>query len=201
MTISWYGFNYFKIQNTKKAVVFNPYSLDKTTKFPKTKADVVLFSDPEKIKDAKYHKEAFIIDSPGEYEHSDIFVYGRQINGNIIYLLVFENIKIAFLGEYGHQELTNSDLGLVEGADVLILPVGGNDLTTAKEARKLISQIEPRVVIPSCHAAGSGKLNLDNVSDFIKEFGVKAQEEEKFKLSRKDLPQEDIKLIVLKTQV
>ena len=201
MTISWYGFNYFKIQNTKQTVVFNPYSLDKTTKFPKTKADVVLFSDPSKIKDAKYHKEAFVIDSPGEYETNDIFVYGHQINGNIIYLLLFEDVKIAFLGEYGHEELTNSDLELVEGADILILPVGGNDLTSSKEARKIISQIEPRVVIPSCHAAGSGKLKLDNVSNFIKEFGVKAQEEEKFKVNKKDLPQDDIKLIVLKTQV
>ena len=200
MTISWYGFNYFKIQNTKKAVVFNPYSLDKATKLPKTKADVVLFSDPNKIKDAKYHKEAFVIDSPGEYETNDIFAYGRQINGNIIYLVLVEDIKIAFLGEFGHQELTNSDLELVEGADILILPVGGNDLTTSKEARKLISQVEPRIVIPSCHKVGMGKIKADDVQMFVKEFGVKAEELDKLKISKRDLPQEDVQLVILKPQ-
>ena len=82
----------------------------------------------------------------------------------------------------------------------MILPVGGGDLTTAKEASKIIQQVEPRVVIPNCHKAGSGKLKADSVTDFIKEFGVKPVEEEKYKIKKKDLPQEDVQLIILKTQ-
>ena len=200
MIISWHGFNYFKLKNTTHSLIFNPYGLDKVTKFSKVSGDIILFSDPSQIDRAKINKEAFVIDSPGEYEVSDIFVYGKNVKGNIIYYVILEDIKVAFLGEFGHHDLANGDLELIEGADILILPVGGGDLSTAKEATKIIQQVEPRVVIPSCYKEGMGKLKADSISDFIKEFGVKAEEEEKYKIKKKDLPQEDVKLVVLKLQ-
>lgn len=200
MQISWHGFNYFKLKDSKTSLIFNPYSLDKNTKFSKANGDIILFSDPNQISKVKFNSEAFVVDSQGEYETKDVFIYARQLKNNIIYYVVMEDIKIAFLGEFGHEELANGDLELIEGADILILPVGGGDLTTAKEASRLIQMIEPRVVIPSCHADGSGKLKLDKVDDFIKEFGVKAETEEKYKIKKKDLPQDDVKLIVLKAQ-
>lgn len=200
MIISWHGFNHFKIKGTNNSLVLNPYSLDNSTKFSKVSADMILFSDPSQTSQTKLGEESFVVDSPGEYEVNDIFVYGRDVGGNIIYYIIFEEIKIAFLGEFGHGDLSNGDLELVEGADILILPVGGGDLTTAKEACKLIQHIEPRVVMPSCHKAGTGKLKADNLADFVKEFGVKPEEDDKYKIKKKDLPQEDIKLIALKPQ-
>ena len=200
MQISWQGFNYFKVYNSRQTLIFNPYSLDKTTKFGKAKADVVLFSNPKNITRTKLHEQAFVIDLPGEYEVSDIFIYGQSINGNIIYLVSFEGIKIAFLGEFGHVGLTDDDLELVEGADILILPVGGGDFTTPKEAVKIIGQVEPRIVIPSCHKSGMGKLKAESINVFIKEFGVKPEEFDKLKISKKELPQEDVKLFILKPQ-
>ncbi|PIR06806.1 MAG: hypothetical protein COV55_02440 [Candidatus Komeilibacteria bacterium CG11_big_fil_rev_8_21_14_0_20_36_20] len=197
MIISWHGFNYFKVQNSHRSIVLNPYSLDKTTKLSKTKADIVIFSDPTKLAASKFDKDAFVINSPGEYEANNVFIYGEKVKGNIVYLIVFEDIKLAFLGEFGHQELTNGDIELIEGADILILPVGGGELTNIKEAMRIINQVDPRVVIPSCHAAGSFKLKAENVSQFIKEFGVRPEEMEKYKIQQKDLPQDDMKLIVL----
>lgn len=200
MIISWHGFNYFKLKNTNSSLILNPYGLDKTTKFSKAKAEIILFSDPSKITEAKFNSDAFVIDSPGEYEVQDVFVYGKQLNGNIIYYIVFDDIKVAFLGEFGHEELSNSHLELVEGADILIIPVGGGDLTTAKEAGKIIRQVEPRIVIPSCHKAGAFKLKVDPVEDFVKELGLKAEEIDKFKVRKNDLPQDEMKLIVLQKQ-
>ena len=200
MQILWEGFNYFKLQNSQQTVLLNPYSLDKNISFSKIKADLALFSDPKYLELAKVKDEAFVIEAPGEYEVNEIFVYGHKINGQIIYLINFEDIKIAFLGEFGHQVLSEKDLELIEGADILILPVGGGDLTTAKEAVKIISQVEPRIVIPSCHQDGIGKLNADSVSLFVKEFGVKPETMDKLKISKKDLPQEDVKLIILEKQ-
>jgi L-ascorbate metabolism protein UlaG (beta-lactamase superfamily) len=200
MQISWQGFNYFKISNSQRSIILNPYSLDKNTKFSKVKADVVLFTDPKSYIPTKVNEQSFVVDSSGEYEVSDIFVYGRQLNGANIYLITFEDIKIAFLGEYGHTPLTDKDLELIEGADILILPVGGGDLATAKEAVKIIGQVEPRLVIPSCHKVGMGKIKADDIHTFIKEFGVKPEELDKLKISKRDLPQEDVKLFVLKPQ-
>ena len=191
MTITWQGDNYFKLKTGNITVVLNPYSLDKKASISKTKGELVLFTDASQSSKAKIDEESFVIDGPGEYENKDVFVYGHQINGNVVYLLISEDIKIAFLGEYGHQELSDSDLELLEDSDILILPVGGGELTTAKEASKIIRQVEPRIVIPSC-------FNGTQLNDFIKEIGVKPEELDKFSIKKKDLPQEDIKLIVLK---
>lgn len=200
MYISWQGFNYFRLQNTQTTILLNPYAWDKETTFSKVKSDLALFTNPKYFSANKVSEQSFVIDSPGEYEVKDVFVYGQQLNGSHIYLISFEDIKIAFLGEFSHQALTTKDLELIEGADILILPVGGGDLTTAKEAVKIINQVEPRIVIPSAFAGNVGKLQVDSVDLFVKEFGVKAQEEEKLKISKKDLPQEDIKLVILKAQ-
>lgn len=198
MTISWFGFNYFKLQSGDESLIFNPYALDKVTHFGKAKADMVLFSDPSKVADTKMDPETFVIDSPGEYEVKQMFVYGRQIGKQIVYVVTFDGITTAFLGEFPDQELANGDLELLEDADILILPVGDAGFLNAKQAVKLISQIEPRLVIPSCHAAGTFKLKTDNVSTFVKEFGVKPEEVDKLKIKKNDLPQDDVKLVILK---
>ncbi len=198
MTISWHGFNYFKLKNSNQSLATNPYNLDKVTNLGKVKSDIAVFSDSSQVAKTKVDDNVFVIDSAGEYEMKDIFVYGQEINKNIVYLIVFEDMKIAFMGELGHQELSNGDLELVEGADILIVPVGGGDLATAKEAARLIRQLEPRIVIPSCHKDGSFKLKADDVAVFVKEIGLKPEETEKFNIKKKDLPQEDMKLVILK---
>lgn len=200
MQIIWQGFNYFRIQSPQVTILLNPYALDQSTNFSKVKSDIVLFTDPQYKVANKISEDAFVIDAPGEYEVKEVFVYGKQVNDVSIYLITFEDVKIAFLGEFGHEVLTDKILELIEGADILILPVGGGDLTTAKEAVKIINQVEPRIVIPSCFQPAMGKLKVDTIESFIKEFGVKAQEEDKLKISKRDLPQEDVKLVVLKAQ-
>lgn len=198
MLISWLGFNYFKLQNNEHSLIFNPYSLDKVTKMSKAKADIILFTDPSKVAQAKVEETAFMVTSPGEYELKDIFIYGYAIEDKIVYSVTMEDINIVFLGEFNHQELSNGDLELIEGADILILPVGGGDLTTAKEANRIINQVEPRVVIPSCYALSGFKFKAEKIDSFIKEFGVKPEEMDKFRIKKKDLQAEDVKLIILK---
>lgn len=200
MVISWQGFNYFRIQNSQQSVVLNPYSLDAGTKYGKVKGDIAIFSNPKAVASCKLDETTLVIDSPGEYEVKDIFVYGKAINGQTIYLVIFEDMRIAFLGEFGHQELSDKDLELIEGADVLILPVGGGDFSTPKEANRIISQVEPRVVIPGAYSTKGFKFKADGVEAFIKEFGVKAENLDKWKVSKKDLPQDDVKLIILEAQ-
>ena len=62
MTISWHGFNYFKLKNTSHSLIFNPYGLDKVTKFSKVNADIILFSDSSQIAKTKLNKEGSITD-------------------------------------------------------------------------------------------------------------------------------------------
>ncbi|MDD5749697.1 MAG: MBL fold metallo-hydrolase [Patescibacteria group bacterium] len=192
MIITWQGDNYFKCKTSTISLIFNPYSLSKKSKAAKAKAELILFSDPSRMAEAKFDQSSFVISSPGEYEFGGVFVYGRQINGKIIYNLIIEEIKIAFLGEYGHDELSNHNLELLEGSDILILPIAGGELTSAKEAGKIIRQVEPRIIIPSCFNSGQ-------LADFVKEIGLKPETGDKFSIKQKDLPQDEMKLVVLKS--
>jgi len=49
--------------------------------------------------------------------------------------------------------------------------------------------------VPDLKLAGE---MIDGVDKFIKEFGVKPTEEEKLKINKKDLPQEDMELVMFK---
>lgn len=85
-----------------------------------------------------------------------------------------------------------------EGTDILLIPVGGNFTIGAKKAVEVVSQIEPRIVIPMHYKVPGLKIDLDGVEKFIKELGLKPTYEDKLKISKKDLPQEDMELVVLK---
>lgn len=81
-----------------------------------------------------------------------------------------------------------------------MIPVGGGKTINAKQAVELISQIEPRIVIPMHYQIKDLKTKtpLDGLETFIKEFGVTPKETvSKFKISKKDLPQDDVQLVVL----
>jgi L-ascorbate metabolism protein UlaG (beta-lactamase superfamily) len=75
--------------------------------------------------------------------------------------------------------------------------VGGKYTINAAKAVEVISQIEPRIVIPMHYKIPGLKADVDGVEKFIKELGLKPRNEEKLKISKKDLPQEDMELVVL----
>ncbi len=62
---------------------------------------------------------------------------------------------------------------------------------------EVISQIEPRIVIPMHYKTKDVKYDLDEVEKFIKEIGLTPIMEEKLKISKKDLPSEDMELVIL----
>lgn len=213
MQITWLGQACFKIQTKQAVVVIDPYEDKVGFKMPTFKADIVLSShdhyDHNNIKRLSGHP--FIIQGPGEYEVKDIFIYGLKgfhdkeegkKRGIItMYLLKTENLTLAHLGDCGQTSLTESQQEILEDADIVLIPVGGIYTVNAKEAVGLINQIEPKIVIPMHYRIPKLKIALDPVDKFLKEMGVKnGQPEEKLKVSKKDLPSEETKVIVLKPQ-
>lgn len=67
-----------------------------------------------------------------------------------------------------------------------------------KKAVEVVSQIEPRIVIPMHYKTPGLKIDLKAVDEFIKELGLKPTYEEKLKISKKDLPAEEMELVILK---
>ena len=80
----------------------------------------------------------------------------------------------------------------------VVLPVGGGRVLSPKLAAEVIAQLEPRVVIPMTYELPNLKESLQPLSAFLKEMaGVKKEEMNKYKVARKDLPEEEMLIVTL----
>ena len=79
-----------------------------------------------------------------------------------------------------------------------MIPIGGNYTINSEEAVDIISQIEPKVIIPMHYKVDGLKVDLDGPDKFLKEVGLKPEEVDSFKINNKSLPQEEMKLVVFK---
>jgi len=214
MIISWIGHSCFKIQNKTAtngvALVTDPFDKKVGLKPPAFEADIVTISHDHF--DHNNHKalrgKPYLINSAGEYDIKGVSIQGvesyhdkekgKERGVNIIYRIEIDDISISHLGDLGHT-LDNKQLDVLVGTDILLVPVGGHYTIDAKKAVEVVSQVEPRIVIPMHYKVPGLKVDgIVGVDKFIKELGIKPTEEEKLKISKKELPQEDMELVILK---
>ncbi|MBA3047550.1 MBL fold metallo-hydrolase [Patescibacteria group bacterium] len=213
MIITWLGHSCFKIQDKPGSdgatVITDPFDQSTGLKVPRCEANIVTVShdhhDHNNI--ASIKGSPVVISGAGEYEVSNVFIEGAEAyhdekqgaerGKNIMYRIDIDDMSVAHLGDLGHI-LDAKQLEQFEGTDILLIPVGGNFTIGAKKAVEVVSQIEPRIVIPMHYKVPGLKIDLDGVEKFIKELGLKPTYEDKLKISKKDLPQEDMELVVLK---
>ncbi len=204
MNINWYGQTCFRINSQirkGKAVdlLIDPF-FDKGARGPKLDTDILMITqNGTKIPSGNY----FSISGPGEYDIKGIYITGieaeKEGGKTTIYTIETEDIRLCHLGSLG-QELTSEQLEIIDEVDILLIPVGGGDSLDTKKAVKVMSQIEPRIVIPMYYRIPKIKTKLDKVDVFLKEVGIKSLEAlPKLNIKNKDLPKEDeAKIIVLK---
>jgi len=217
MQVIWKGQSFFQIliQRGKESVVkiaIDPYDEQICLQPPTLAADILLISNSHynhnNIKAVSGNP--FIIEGPGEYEIKGIFiqgissfhdnVQGKERGENTIYTLESEGIKICHLGDLGQKELTDEQLEKIGAIDILMIPVGGIYTISAKEAAKIISQVEPKIVIPMHYHIPKLKIKLEGLDKFLKMMGVKAPEvSKKLSVSQRNLPTEGMKIIILKS--
>jgi len=211
MIIQCFGQTFIKLQikspqNGDSYLLIDPYQV-KTVglRQPKMEADLVLSTIGEFDKKLPLPDEALFISGSGEYETKQIFVYGQAETdkenlptGRTIYMIEAENMTLVHLGNISQTELTDQQLGYMENADVLFVPVGGKDSLNAKQAAHIVQQVDPRVIIPIYYNFPGSRLPLDKVDPFIRELGrTKFDKVDKLRLSRRDLPQEESRLFVI----
>ncbi|MEI6596632.1 MAG: MBL fold metallo-hydrolase [bacterium] len=212
MYITWLGQSCFKFQDKIGSdgvtLITDPFGADAGLKVPHYEADIVTVSHGhhDHNNTGAIRGNPFIISTAGEYEIKGMFIEGVESahddkNGaergeNIIYRIEIEDISITHLGDLGHV-LDTKQLEKLEGTDILLIPVGGKYTINAAKAVEVISQIEPRIVIPMHYKIPGLKADIDGVEKFIKELGIKPRQEEKLKIFKKDLPQEDMELVIL----
>jgi len=161
MEIHPLGHSSFRLRGKQASVVTDPYSVkNMSVKFPKNiEADIVTIShDHEDHNAANLVGGApFVIRGPGEYEIKGIAVIGvasfhdaedgASRGRNTMYRIEIDGIKFAHLGDVGHV-LSSAQLDALDGVDVLFVPIGGLYTIDAEKAAQIISDIEPKIVIP-----------------------------------------------------
>ncbi|MEK7658831.1 MAG: MBL fold metallo-hydrolase [Patescibacteria group bacterium] len=213
--ITWAGQSCFQIsvsnsKNHDADIVIDPFDEALGLKVPNLSADILLTShdhaDHNNIKAVK--NEPFLISGPGEYEVKGVFIYGipsfhdsaegKERGANTIYTIEAEDMKFCHLGDLGQKQLTDEQVDKIGAVDVLMIPVGGNYTISAVEAQRIISQIEPRIVIPMHYNLPKIKAELDDVSKFLKIMGKPSiAPVDKLTVKASALPKDGMEIVVL----
>ncbi len=212
MIITFLGHSCFKIQDKigpdGVTLVTDPFNKETGLKVPNCEADIITVSHDHKDHNNvdALRGNSFVASCAGEYDFKNVLIegidsYHDEVKGkergfNIMYRIEIDDISVAHLGDLG-SILDNSQLEKLVGTDVLLIPVGGKYTLDAKKAVEVISQIEPRIVIPMHYKTEGLKYDLDPIDKFVKELGLTPSYEEKLKISKKDLPQEEMELVIL----
>lgn len=88
--------------------------------------------------------EDFVVTSPGEYEVEGISVFGYQVESSKVYVVQFEDMRVAYLGGL-EKPLTEKNITDLENIDVVIVPV---DSMPIKDVVEMVSKLEPYFVLP-----------------------------------------------------
>jgi L-ascorbate metabolism protein UlaG (beta-lactamase superfamily) len=95
------------------------------------------------------------------------------------------------------KPLTNRQLEVLSGVDVLFVPCDAKSDQGVEEEIKMINEVEPRVVIPINFKSDNNPAAAP-VEPFLKEMGaVNIKPEPKIILKKKDLPEEETKVMLL----
>lgn len=209
MDIYWYGQACFKLKGKNAAVVIDPYDPSFTgLKLSKDlSADVVLVTHSHQ--DHNFASaviglsggKPIAFDKPGEYEVSGVVISGidsfhdsaegSERGKNTIFHLLFDNLDIVHLGDLGQAKLTEEQVAEIGQTDILLIPVGSVYTIDAKAASEIVSQLEPKIVIPMHYKIEGLKFALEGVEGFLKEMGAEnVVPQPKLSITKEKLPEE-----------
>jgi L-ascorbate metabolism protein UlaG (beta-lactamase superfamily) len=203
LDIVWNGHACFRLRGRETTVVTDPY--DRSTGFPPLKltADVVTISHAHPH---HAHLEAVqpagtrvrTVDGPGEYEMAGSLIEGvatfrdkqrgKELGKNTAYLIHLDDVSVCHLGALAHT-LSSAQIEALKDADVLLVPVGGGTTLDASAAAEVVSQLEPRIVIPMYY--GTPGQPLESVERFCSELAVTdTTVQPRLQVTRSSLPDE-----------
>lgn len=151
--LTWHGHSCFTLAAEDYTIVFDPYAPESVPGLPplNLEADKVLCSHAHAD-----HGCTYVVDTPVysdcPYEIHTVATFHDPEKGtlrgeNTIHVVDVDGMRIAHFGDLG-CELTEGQKKFLTGLDVAMIPVGGYFTIDAKEAKALIDEIKPRIVIP-----------------------------------------------------
>ncbi len=201
MEITWIGHSCFRLRGKEATVITDPCSRSSGYALSRVTAELVTVSNdhPNHSAAGDVEGEPMVVNGPGEYEVRGVLVTGVRTGPprghgdtvrNTAYIISVDDVTICHLGDLASLP-TGEQIELLKAADVLLVPVGGHCTIGAGEAVELISQIEPKMVIPMHYATEASTAELDGVDRFLREMGLTAPEPQaRLNVTHSSLPPE-----------
>ena len=218
MDIYWYGQACFKLKGKGASAILDPYDPEFTgLKLPKDlSADVTLVSHSHqdhnntKAVISPSGTPAMDFTRPGEYEVAGIVITGidsfhddkegAERGKNTIFHLFVDGLNLVHLGDFGQTKLTEEQLAQIGEVDILMIPVGSIFTIDGKVASEIVSQLEPKVIIPMHYKIEGLKFELDPVDNFLKEMGAEGVVvQHKLSITKEKLPEEPMVVVLGKS--
>jgi L-ascorbate metabolism protein UlaG (beta-lactamase superfamily) len=200
MEITWLGHACFRLKGKDSVVLMDPCPRSTGYHIGRQQADIVTVSHPHP---EHSYVEAVMgaprrIDAPGEYEIGGVLITGVRtyhdgkkgaVRGrNTAFVVEVDEVRVCHLGDLGHVP-TQEQSEALSDIDVLLVPVGGHTTIDAEAAAEIISQLEPKLVVPMHYATEAATARLDPLDKFIKQMGISApQPQPRLNLTRSALP-------------
>jgi len=202
LDINWYGFSCFRLRERRVTAICDPLNR-KTTgiQLPKMQADIVTISNDSSAsfeERGNVGGKPKVLRGPGDFEVKQVLVTGMSTsrNGtrNVAFFLDFAGLTIGHLGELGQVPASagGEELGDI---DVLLAPVSGPHIPDISRIAEVISQLDPRIVIPMQYRheglRSEQSESLEPVDRFLNELGISDPEvTDTLKLTKSSLPEE-----------
>lgn len=208
--IRWFGHACVLIRAREATILMDPVPRSFGYRFPKQRADIVTISHdhPGHTATEVASGDFKLINGPGEYEISDVFITGvrtyhdkekgAKLGRNTIYVVEVEGVTVCHLGDLGH-ELSEEQSGALESVDVLLVPVGGGPTFDGARAAEVVGHIEPQVVIPIQYRTEYGDAEREDVQRFLTEMGAGGEitPVDRYTIKRADIASTGTEVILL----
>ncbi|MBI2040216.1 MBL fold metallo-hydrolase [Candidatus Microgenomates bacterium] len=215
MDIYWGGQALFRLKGKNATVIIDPLDSEFTgLKLPKDlSADVVLSSH-----DHGDHNNTgavsglnggtpMVFKDPGEYEVKGVVITGissfhdnsegSQRGSNTIFHLMFDGLDIVHLGDLGQFKLSEEQVVQIGQTDILFIPVGSVYTIDGNVASDIVSQLEPKIIIPMHYKIEGLKFELEGVEKFLKEMGAEGvMVQPKLSITKERLPEEPMVVVL-----
>jgi L-ascorbate metabolism protein UlaG (beta-lactamase superfamily) len=202
MEITWLGHACFRVRGREATILIDPYGKEHGN-LGKPTADIVLVShdhaghsNVEGVVGAKR-----ILTEPGEYEIKSVPIVGvqtahdgdggRRRGRNVAWVFQLEEVSVCHLGDIG-ATLSSAQAEELGSVDVLLVPVGGHNTVNAAQAAEIVTQLEPKIVIPMHYGLpGRSETPLESVDAFLRQQGATGVEAQaRLTVTRPALPDE-----------
>ncbi|HLZ71110.1 MAG TPA: MBL fold metallo-hydrolase [Dehalococcoidia bacterium] len=184
MEITWLGHACFRLKNRETTIVIDPFGAE-TGYNPRAigEADVVIVSHdhPAHNNAGAVTGKPRVIQGPGEFEVGGVLITGvrtyhdgskgTKLGRNTAYVVEMDEVRVCHLGDLGHIP-TPDQAEALNGAEVLLVPVGGGTTLDAEAAAEVISLLEPRIVVPMHYQTPNATAKLDSLDAFCKQMGL-----------------------------